>query len=343
MIEKIAVCLIMLCFCGCRERQTAPLTPLDRLEAKIVFTVIVRQSNGVPFTEIFLGADDGRIVKISLISSCFNRNPAVSPDGLQVVYVSCSSPYGEDLFRVTTDEMQTENITRAPDFEDHPIWSPDGSQIAYESLIGGQRGIVVMDSGARQFTRIAQPLMNLTLGGWSPNGKALVYSARSQDSTEEQIFTAQMGSLSILQLTSGPGRKSHPSWSNVSGMIAYVRDGQLRVINANGSGDTSLIYSPDSVTGYISWSSQDAWLIFEGQSSGRKNVYRVTLDDHALVNLTGNSYPGSTPVLSPDDRNIAYVADLNGLSKIYLMAPNGSAMRALTAFNVDELQPAWQR
>ncbi len=340
--NRVAICVVILSFYGCRDGQE-PLTALDKLKATIVFTVVVGQTNGVPSTEIFLASPDGRLAKVSQASPCFNRNPAVSPDGGKVVYVSCSSPYGEDLFRVTTDAMQTQNITRAPDFEDHPLWSPDGSRIAYESVSGGNRGIVVMDSGGRQFTRIAHPSENLTLGNWSPNGNALVYSAHGQDSTVGQIFTVQVGTLAIAQLTSGPGLKAHPAWSRGGTRIAYVRTGRIRIMNANGFGDTSLIFSPDSVTGHINWSSQDAWLIFEARSSGRTDVYRISGEGTTKANLTGNSHPGSSPALSSDDRNIAYVADLAGLTKIYLMAPDGSEMRPLTTFTVNEFQPAWKK
>ena len=152
-----------------------------------------------------------------------------------------------------------------------------------------------------------------------------------------------MGTLSTAQLTSGPGVKAHPVWSNGGHSIAYVRAGKIHIMNSNGSGDTLLASSPDSVRGHINWSSQDAWLIFEGRSSGRSDVYRISRDGTMLVNLTGNSHPGSSPALSSDDRNIAYVADLNGLTKIHIIAPDGLEMRPLTAFNVNELQPAWKK
>lgn len=114
-------------------------------------------------------------------------------------------------------------------------------------------------------------------------------------------------------------------------------------MNANGSGDTSLISSPDSVTGHLGWSSQDTWLLFEARSSGRTDVYRISRDGNVLTNLTLNSFPGSSPTLSADDRSIAYVANMNGISKIYLMSPDGSEMRPLTPFNFDEFQPAWKK
>lgn len=341
-MRSVKMCILLIGICGCGDNGPIP-PPLGPFEAMIAFGVIVRQSNGTPQTEIFLEGKDGRRMKVSQNATCFNRSPALSPAGDKVVYVSCVSPSGQDLFRVSMDDMRTQNITRTPDFEDHPLWSPDGSRIAYESMNGGKQDIMMVDSGGRQFTRITHPLDNLTLGGWSPNGNALVYAAQGQDSTEGQIFTVQVGTLSTVQLTSGSGQKAHPAWSTGGSMIAYVRAGRIRIMNANGSGDTSLSSSPDSVTGHLGWSSQDAWLIFEGKSSGRTDVYRISRDGTVLMNLTRNSFPASSPTLSSDDKSIAYVANLNSISKIYLMSLDGSEMRPLTPFNVDEFQPAWKR
>ena len=280
-------------------------------------------------------------MKVSQNPTCFNRSPALSPLGDKVVFVSCISPSGQDLFRVSTDDIRTQNITHAPEFEDHPIWSPDGSRIAYESINGGKQDIMVADSGGRQFIRITHPSENLTLGGWSPSGNALVYAAQGQDSTVGQIFTVQLATLATLQLTTGPGKKAHPAWSNGGSMIAYVWSGKMHVMNANGDGDTLLPSSPDSVTGHITWSSQDSWLLFEARNSGRTDVYRISRDGTGLMNLTRTSFAGSSPALSADDRAIAYVADLNSISKIYLMSPEGSEMRPLTPFTVNEFQPSW--
>ncbi len=342
MMRGLKICICFLGLYGCGDTNSIP-PPLGPFEAMIAFAVVVRQVNGIPQTEIFLQSTDGRRMKVSQNPTCFNRSPALSPAGDKVIFVSCTSSTGQDLFRVSADGSQTQNITHSTEFEDRPVWSPDGSRIAYESTAAGKQDIVVSDSGGRQFIRIADSSANITLGGWSPNGNALVYSAQRRDSAVGQIFSARIETMMTLQLTSGAGKKTNPAWSSSGNFIAYVREGKLRIMNADGTGDTLLVSSPDSVTGHITWSSHDDWLIFEARNANRTDVYKISRDGRTSINLSGNVHPASSPVLSSDDRIIAYVADLMVFSKIYLMAPDGSEKRALTPFDNNEMQPTWRR
>jgi len=332
---------ISMVLAGCFDRDAAPLTSRP-LETILVFGVVVGQTMHGPVTEIFVGASAGPIAKVSQNPGCFSHGPALNPSGEKVVYVSCSQPYGEDLFVAVPGRLEVRELTRTPDVENHPRWSPDGRWIAFDNERAGNRGIVLIDSAGGQYRLIADPILSFIFGGWSHDGSAIVCSASGADSTESQIIKIQIPSLQMQQLTSGPGRKSNPEWS-ASGLVAYVRDGVLRSVRSDGTSDTLIAGPPDSVTGHISWSSDGDWLLFEGRSQGRSDVYRVSSDRGQLVNLTGNSFPGSSPTLSPDDRQIAYVADLNGLSKIYLMEVDGSGKRPLTEFRVDEFEPSWRR
>ena len=98
---------------------------------------------------------------------------ALSPDGTHVV----RSARG-DLFRVTRD-VDPLTLTATPGAaEPHPIWSPDGQFIAYQTESNGAEQIAIRPSsgggsgGERILTRFSQGVLYTPI--WSPDGKSLL-------------------------------------------------------------------------------------------------------------------------------------------------------------------------
>jgi len=337
--------LLLAGMCGsCTDRPLHPY-PAGSFQAAVVFGVIARSGDGFTYSEIWAGEEDGRFSKLSLDPVCYNRSPAPSPDGRKIVFVACSDPYVVDLFIVNADGSSLRNLTRAVDREESPVWSPDGIHIAYQTLAGGVKDIAIVDSSGSGFTRAAQlSFGDCILGGWSPDGKYLVYYETSHGATDTatQISISAVFGADRRTLTAGPGKKVAPAWSPRGDQIAYVKEGRLHTVLVTGEHDVELTGSPDSVEGPIRWTSDGQYLVFAARPGGQSDIYRIRSTGEDLVNLTGSYHRGFDPAISPDDRQIAYVADLGYLQKIYLMNIDGSAKRPLSYFNADEFQPVWR-
>src|SRR5262249_30220106 len=101
--------------------------------------------------------------------------------------------------------------------EENPAWSPDGSQIAYDSDDGeaGNLDVWVMSSnGSGQKRVISSPALD-AVPDWSPDSKQIVFASERSGKTNRKIYIANANGSNV-HLLAGPvqrGRQTTlPSW-----------------------------------------------------------------------------------------------------------------------------------
>ena len=126
----------------------------------------------------------------------------ISPDGYRVAVVKADLPNeSADVFILDIKSGATTRITTSArtEFVQGPIWSPDGSKIAYVAMRKGQEGIYVQPStgGAEQLIwRNTGAFINLS--DWSSDGKMLTFT----------FSDMKGGTLYTLPLEGAPDRKA---------------------------------------------------------------------------------------------------------------------------------------
>ena len=112
-----------------------------------------------------------------------------------------------------------------------PTFSPDGKQIAFVSDKDGPPKIYLLDlpKNAQQTQRSRPHLLTIknrenTSPAWSPDGKKLAYSAKTEGI--RQIWIYDFEKQEEIQLTKGPEMKENPSWAPDSLHIVYNTEGE---------------------------------------------------------------------------------------------------------------------
>lgn len=158
-----------------------------------------------------------------------------------------------EIYSMAADGSNQVNLTNNPADDTDPVWSPDGSQIAFVSNRdngeGGGQFIYVMDadgSNVRQLTFEN----NCRMPDWSQDGTRIAYHS------DDDIFVINVeGKNPGVNLTNNPERDVNPVWSPDDSKIAWgsSTDGEnwrVFVMNADGSDKKQIthdgiVYGPD--------------------------------------------------------------------------------------------------
>ncbi len=120
---------------------------------------------------------------------------------------------------------------------------------------------------------------------------------------------------------------SAPLLQNGGGRIAFVANGDIYVINPDGSNEINLTNHParDSLP---AWSPDGTRIAFVSDRDSKHEIYVVNADGSNLKKLTSlnieSSWSSNAPVWSPDGTKIAFAYALNAEGMIYIMNADGS-------------------
>ncbi|MFJ4167301.1 serine hydrolase [Microbacterium sp. NPDC089698] len=195
-----------------------------------------------------------------LLAIASPEQPALSPDGTRVVYALRTTDRDADrdlrsLWQVSTRGGEPERLTRG-DADTTPVWSPDGSALAFLRAPQGPAQLWVLPASGGE----ARALTALPLGAgspqWSPDGTRIAFAApvdsaalpgegaetilarRSAPTVADrlgykadgagrlgtlvqQLHVVEVATGAVTVLTRGRAHASDPFWSPDGSLLAY--------------------------------------------------------------------------------------------------------------------------
>jgi Tol biopolymer transport system component len=221
-------------------------------------------------SHLFSMDPSGGSVRQLTTGSLFEGDPAISPDGTQVAFDRSGGPRPPTaaIFLMNTDGSHITRVTTPPksarDGDTSPVFSPDGTQLAF--VRDGAIYIVGVDgSGLRQVTPAS---LVASRPQWSPDGSKIAFGTSDQANVDvgQNVHVVNVDGSGLVALTHelSPDSAEDPTWSPDGSMIAFTRfrselvDHYIAIVVMHADGSKPIeIWHPtpntDNFAGALSW------------------------------------------------------------------------------------------
>jgi len=269
--------------------------------ASLAGTKIYFVSSRTGAKEIWSMDYDGSNQKQLTFNRSINIEPAVSPDGTRVAYVSFAKGTPRIMVMDSSSGRTLQFYNQQASLNSSPSFSQDGGKIYYSSSVSGTAQIYVADLDGRNFRRISnsravevEPKINPKSPG------TMAFS--SGRSGPEQIYQGNTDGGDVQQLTDGTGEASNPSWN------------------------------PDGVHLLYAWT--------RGYAQGAFNIFLIDTASRHYDQLTSGAGRNENPSWAPDGRHLCFMSTRTGSAQIWTMLADGTQLKRLTTTG-QNLSPAW--
>ncbi len=241
---------------------------------------------------------------------------------------------------------KAEELFTADGVWEAPNWSPDGKSL----LINSGPKLYRLDIASK--TPVEIPLGGLLPNndkGWSPNGKAIAFSAARAEGAPSLIYRAAADGTGVALIDSQGPAYFH-GWSPDGKTVALVapRGGHFHLYSraADGVGADHQLTSAAANDDGPDYSPDGKWIYFNSDRAGTWSIFRMPkdgagADDAKAERLTFDAWEDWFPHPSPDGKQLLLIsfpagvkshnARLDGMA-LRLTGPKGGKIETLLTF-----------
>ena len=286
----------------------------------------------------------------------------------KIAFQSSGAGTNLDIWSMKSDGSGQTNLTNDSAADSEPIWSPNGSTIAFVKASEGHTNIWVMNADGNGQTNLTpgpagtappgfhcRPGPNGQYGitpSWSPSGSEIAYSVSGD------IFVMQAngdGKSNITCSNNGQFFEAEPAWSPDGSTIAYRYHSDDARLPRH-LGDEQRRHEPQAADldagvvreSFPDWSPDGTEIVYmKSQPAG--SIWKMNADGSGQTMLIGGPGGGCgrDPVWSPDGTKIAFSSncfDAHNGYDLFVMSPDGTSVLRVPSPEppASDFFPSWQ-
>lgn len=218
------------------------------------------------------------------------RYPAISPDGSTIVFT-----FKGDLYTVPSAGGKATQLTFHEAHDFMPVWSKDGSKIAFASDRYGNFDVYVMPAQGGNATRLTYHSTDEIPYSFSADDQSVIFGGVRQDLAEHRQYPT--GSQPELYQVPAKGGRVDQVWTIPAEYVKVSADGKKMIYHDKKGGENEWRKRHQSAI------TRDIWM------------YDATTNSHTQI----TSFAGEdrNPVFSPDEKSIYYLSEEKGSFNVF--------------------------
>ena len=277
--------------------------------------------------------------------------PPLPPAGGRIAFLSDRTAGRRELWIINPDGSHATALLPGQTMDAAPVWSPDGTRLAYVAGLNGKSQIGVLlvnaDNTPGQtaiLTTDAQSSDN-TLPAWSPDNRQLAF--QSNRSGAQQIYVMPAVGGPAKAIANQPPYASWPAWAPDGKTLVFaagvdVQHTQLYSVPADGSAMPAPLTNNDRPAAGPVWAPDGKSILFLlTTSSGTHNIVTIHPDGTGQHELTSGPQEDIFPVWSPDSAWIAFFSDRGRNEDVFVLDAGSGALTNISDNPAGDLAPTW--
>jgi len=260
--------------------------------------------------------------------------PALSPDGRIVTFFRSASSflsYGQIYVKLLPDGQSTQ-ITNDPNPKYNPIFTPDGSRVAYTAIADGSWDTWTVPVTGGSPTRLMKNAAGLT---WIGDGRVLFSEVMAGTALHMGIVTSQESRAGERAIYFPDHVRAMAHYSYLSPdrktILVVEMDGTAawlpcRLLPAEG-GSKGRQVGPDGACIAAGWSPDGKWMYFNAAVNGATHLWRERSPDGAAEQITFGPGEEEGLAIAPDGKSL--IASV-GVRKNSVWLHDGSGERPIS-------------
>ncbi len=290
----------------------------------------------------------------------------------RIVFASTRHSERPNLYLKSTTGRAVTQLTADPASDVQPVFSPDGSRIAFVSDRAGSWDIWILEIEAGRPVQVTRDEGHEVHPAWAPDGERLVFSRITERGRSWELWVMDLRGPAKRRFI---GQGLFPQWSPVAETIAFQRARErgsrwfsiwtIELVDGEPHRPTEIVSAPNHALIAPTWSPDGKRLSYcsvagitearadtgEGEATGvasdadaesidlPSDVWIVDADGRSPIRLTDGSGSNYSPAWASDGR-VYFVSGRDGRENIWSVRPVTASLLASGPARPRQVRPA---